>query len=201
MALSAWRWVGGWARWCACATLVATLGPAASSVAAAQGPPVAVAAIDVSSLAGDWYEVASTGTWWHRRCVSDTRYAFDLPGTGGLRATSVCSTPSGPQQFRGRLRAGRGGDGRLAIRFTPAIFNWLPATWSDFWILDSGRNQEWLLVGDNRRERVLVLSRTVSFDEAAMAQALAAARRQGYDTGRLAGVPHPAGATGLLPRR
>ena len=191
---------GGGARWRS-AALVAAFATAVGTVAAAQGPPAAVVTFDATSLAGDWYEVATTGTWWHRRCVADTRYGFDLPVRGGLRATSICSTPSGPEMYRGRLRAGRGGDGRLAIRFTPAIFNWLPATWSDFWILDSGRDQEWFLVGDNRRERALVLSRTVAFDEASMAQALAAARQQGYDIDRLARVPHPAGATGLLPRR
>ncbi len=201
MSHTAWRRARGWAKGCAGAAVVAAVAAATGSVAAAQRPPAAVAALDVSSLAGDWYEVATTGTWWHRRCVADTRYGFDLPGRGGLRATSICSTPSGTERYRGRLRAGRGGDGRLAIRFTPSIFNWLPATWSDFWILDVGRSQEWLLVGDNRRERLLVLSRTVAFDEASMAQALAAARQQGYDIERLTRVPHPAGATGLLPRR
>lgn len=201
MAHRTWQQARRRARRCASTAVVAAVATAAGIVAAAQGPPAAVAAIEVSSLAGDWYEVATTGTWWHRRCVADTRYNFDVPGRGGLRATSICSTASGPEQYRGRLRAGRDGDGRLAIRFTPAIFNWLPATWSDFWVLASGPDQEWLLVGDNRRERLLVLSRTVAFDEAAMAQALAAARRQGYDIDRLARVPHPAGATGLLPRR
>jgi lipocalin len=68
-------------------------------------------------------------------------------------------------------------------------------------VLDAGADLAWLLVGDNRRERLLVLSRAVSLDEAAFAQALAAARRQGYDPDRLARVPHPAGATGVLPGR
>lgn len=191
------RWVGGLSR---AAVVTAVLG-AGTPVLMAQGPPAVVAALDTSSLAGDWYEIATTGTWWHRHCVADTRYGFDLPDRGGLRATSICSTREGVARHRGRLRAGRGGDGRLAIRFTPPIFNWLPATWSDFWILESGPGQRWLLVGDNRRERLLVLSRTVALDESAMAQAIAAARRQGYDPDRLVRVPQPAGATGLLPRR
>lgn len=173
----------------------------ATPAMAAPGTPVAVARLDIETLAGDWYEVASTGTWWHRRCVADTRYAFDGPVRGGLRATSVCSTREGTARFRGRLRAGPNGDGRLSLRFTPAVLAWLPATWSDFWVLDAGAERAWLLVGDNRRERLLVLSRTVSLDEASLAQALAAARRQGYDPGRLARVPHPAGATGMRPAR
>ncbi len=187
-----------WARRAAMAVaLIVVWAPAVE----AQAPPAVVARVEVSHLVGDWYEVATTGTWWHRRCVADTRYAFDAPDRTGLRATSVCSTPAGTARFRGRLRAGRNGDGRLSIRFTPPIFNWLPATWSDFWVLDTAADLSWVLVGDNRRERALVLSRTVAFDESAFAQAIAAARRQGYNPDRLARVPHPAGATGLLPRR
>lgn len=187
-------------RWWGAAAVAAVV-YADAAVSVAQGPPAVVQSFDTNSLAGDWYEVATTGTWWHRHCVSDTRYGFDMPERGGLRATSVCSTSSGTARHRGRLRAARGGDGRLAIRFTPPIFNWLAATWSDFWVLEADAGRSWLLVGDNRRERLLLLARTVALDEAAVAQAVAAARRHGYDPGRLARVPHPAGATGLLPRR
>lgn len=165
---------------------------------AAQGVPAVVPHLEVSVLAGDWYEIASTGTWWHRRCVADTRYRFDQPGPGGLRATSVCTTPRGVESHRGRLRAGRSEDGRLSIRFNARLFSWLPAAWSDFWVLASGDDAAWLLVGDNRRERLLIVSRTVVLDEASVARALAAARHQGYGFERLARVPQPAGPTGLL---
>ena len=172
-----------------------------TSDVAAQGAPAVVPLIELTALAGDWYEIASTGTWWHRHCVSDTRYRFDVPEPGGLRASSICTTPQGVQAHFGRLRAGRDGDGRLSIRFAARLFSWLSATWSDFWVLASGGDRGWLLVGDNRRERLLVLSRTVVLDEAAVAQALAAARQQGYGIDHLAVVPQPAGPTGLMFRR
>lgn len=190
-----------WARWAGRAAMAVAMLVVRAPGVSAQAPPAAVARVEVSNLVGDWYEVATTGTWWHRRCVADARYAFDAPDLTGLRATSVCSTRDGTARFRGRLRGSRNGDGRLSIRFTPPIFNWLPATWSDFWVLDSAADLAWVLVGDNRRERLLVLSRTIALDEAAFAQAIAAARRQGYNPDRLTGVSHPAGATGLLPRR
>ncbi len=166
--------------------------------ASAQGAPAVVPHLEVSVLAGDWYEIASTGTWWHRRCVADTRYRFDQPAPGGLRASSVCTTPQGVESHRGRLRAGRSGDGRLSVRFTARLFSWLPATWSDFWVLASADDRTWLLIGDNQRERLLVVSRTVVLDEASVAAALAAARQQGYGIDRLAMVPQLAGPTGLM---
>lgn len=166
---------------------------------AAAQPPEVVPRLDVARLTGVWYEIATTGTWWHRRCVSDTRYRFDRLDPRGLQASSTCTTPRGVTEQRGRLRAARGGDGRLSIRFTPAVFAWLAATWSDFWVLEAGDDFGWLLIGDNQRERLSIVSRTVSLDEAAIARAVAAARRQGYSLQRLTRVPHPAGPTGLTP--
>lgn len=172
-----------------------------AAAAGAQGTPAVVPHVDAVSLAGEWYEIASTGTWWHRHCHANTRYRFDQPGPKGWRATSVCTTPRGLVVHRGRLRTGRAGDGRLSIQFTPRLFAWLAATWSDFWVLATGDDGAWMLVGDNRRERLLIVSRTVMLDEAAIARAVAAARQQRYGLDRLALVPHPAGATGVvLPR-
>lgn len=169
----------------------------ASAPVSAADEPVAVPRLAAERLAGDWYEIATTGSFWHRRCVTDTRYRFDQATPRGLRAAGACTTATGVDTQHGRLRAASGGDGRLSVRFAPVVFAWLPATWSDFWVLDAGAALDWLLVGDNRRERLLILSRTVVLDDASIAAAHAEARRQGYDPARLAMVPHPAGPTGL----
>lgn len=163
----------------------------------AQAPPDTLARVALPQLAGEWYEIATTGTFWHRRCVSNTRYRFSASSARRLVAVSVCTTARGVETHRGRLRAAPGGDGRLSIRFAPGILAWLPATWADFWILAMDEETGWLLVGDNRRQRLTIAARTVELDEASMAHALAAARQAGYDISPLAPVPHPAGATGL----
>lgn len=168
-------------------------------VVRAQEPPAVVATLELKSLAGDWYEVSSAGDWWHRRCVSDTRYRFEVEGPRALRVVSFCTTPAGTLRQRGRLRAAPGGDGRLSIGFAPAVFAWLPATWGDYWVLAAADDWRWLLVGDDRRERLSIVSRTVFLDEGAVAQALAAARKAGYDVARLVPTPHPTGAMGLWP--
>ena len=161
----------------------------------AQGAPPTVPRVDLRALVGDWYEIATTTSFWHRQCVSETRYRFSVVGTRGLRAASSCNTERGPKGQNGRLRAGPGGDGRLSIRFAPALFAWLPAAWADFWVLamDDGA-AGWLLIGDDRRHRLAVIARTISLDEASMARALAGARRAGYDVSRLRLTPHQAAA-------
>src|SRR5688572_24854540 len=146
------RWIALVAVWAACVSI-----PVAAK---AQDPPQVVTHAEVEALAGEWFEVASTGTWWHRRCASDTRYRFDGPRSGRLQASTAGTAGNKVQHQRGTLRGSRTGDGRLSIRFTPRLFRWLSATWSDFWILSAGDRLGWLLVGDNSRERLFVISRT-----------------------------------------
>ena len=91
--------------------------------------------------------------------------------------------------MHGRLRqAGRSG-GRLKIRFAPGFFGWLPMSWSDHWVLAFDDEYRWYVVGDDHRDRLAILSRTVAPDEASMARAIAAARAQGYDVDRLVRIP------------
>ncbi len=168
-------------------------------VAFAQRPPPVIPQLELPQLTGVWYEIATTGSWWHRRCVSDTRYRFEPLKGRDLRASSICTTARRVEEHRGRLRAAGNGDGRLSIRFAPGIFGWLPVTWADFWIIAAGEDFGWLLIGDDSLERLSILSRTVALDEAAIARAVAVARRQGYDVERLAPMPHPSGPSGLEP--
>ena len=157
--------------------------------------PVAVEALDLATLAGDWYEVAAYGFGAHRRCVSDTRFEWVVRTSRTVDVTSHCSTVSGDQVRSGRIRAGSAmTQGRLTARFGSRILAWLPAVWDDHWILALGEHQQWMLVGDRDRRRMSVLSRWVALDEASLARAIGAARAQGFDVARLAPVPHPHGA-------
>ncbi|MEZ5294236.1 MAG: lipocalin family protein [Vicinamibacterales bacterium] len=151
-------------------------------------------------LVGDWYEVAGTGSWSSRRCVSDTRYSFRAKGPA-VSASRACTTALGVERRRGLAKGDGSGTGALKLRLVWPVFATLPAAWSDFWILAAGNGDEWLLVGDRDRARLSLLSRTVALDESAFARAIAAARAAGYSVDGLARVAHPAGATGLTAGR
>ncbi len=156
--------------------------------------PAAVDSIDLGTIAGEWYEVAAFGSWSHRRCVGDTHFEFMPKGDRPLAVRSRCRTATGADSFRGLIRAPQSApQGRLSVRYAPAFFSWLPAVWSDHWILAVAPNRSWLLVGDRHRERLAVLSRWVALDEASLAVAISHARTQGFDVDRLvAGRAAPA---------
>lgn len=156
--------------------------------------PTTVDDVALEALAGDWHEVATYGSWSHRRCTSDTRFHWVVRDPRTVDVRSVCTTASGREVRTGRLRAAAGSDrGRLSVRFAPAFFVWVPAVWSDHWVLAVGGAQAWMVIGDRRRSRLSVLSRFASLDEASLARAIQQARAQGFDVDRLVVVPQMEG--------
>lgn len=158
--------------------------------------PIALEALDLEPLAGDWFEVAKSGSWSHRRCTGNTRFHWTVTDARTVDVRSACTTASGEEVRRGRLRAPTGSHrGRLSVRFAPALFTWLPAIWNDYWVLAEDPDRAWLLVGDRARTRLSVLSRWVSLDEASLARAVHVARVRGFDVDLLAPVPQTSGST------
>ena len=151
--------------------------------------PTALGTLQLESLAGEWHEIAAYGWWWQRRCVADTRYTWAVRGPRALDVRSSCKATTGVEMRSGRIRVSKSSPGQLSARFAPAALSWLPGAWSDYWVIGRGEDPGWLLVGDRRRQRLAVLSRWVMLDEAALATAIAVARREGFETDRLLTVP------------
>lgn len=161
----------------------------------AQAPPAVVAPFDPASLAGEWVEQASTGSWALRRCAGDIRHAVRVRGRA-LQLTTRCTATGGTVTRHARVSGSRTGDGRLRIRYAPRFLTWAPGARRDFLVLGVSPAGDWIVVGDRARRWLVVWSRSLALDESAFAAALAAARRQGFDIGRLARIPQPSGAQG-----
>lgn len=156
-------------------------------------PPTPVQAFDLSILSGEWFEIAGSNAWAHRSCVADIRYSFVIVGPQVANVVRTCTTGTGVDARRGRVRRTGDDSGALRGRFVPGLFAWLSPAWNDYWVFAVGDGAGWLLIGDRRLERTAIWSRTITLDEASVASATSAARRLGYDVERLRAVPHPAG--------
>jgi apolipoprotein D and lipocalin family protein len=143
----------------------------------------------LSALNGSWYEIASYGSFWQRRCVRDRTLAVVSRSDNDADLRSRCRTLSGIEERAGRLQA-NGVDGRWRARFAPAAFGWVPAVWGDFWVLGHDRDLKWFVVGERDHQRLAVFSRSLALDESALAQAIGLARQAGFDPGRLVRVTH-----------
>jgi len=158
------------------------------------GIPVLAQPVPIAPLSrfdGTWYEVASFGTWGQRHCATGTVLELSAHSATDATLRSRCRTTSGVGMRSGRLRA-EGGQGRWRVKFASRVFGWLPGGWEDFWVLGHDPELSWFVVGEHGHDRLSVVSRTVALDEAALAHALALARRAGFDVGRLVPATHDA---------
>jgi apolipoprotein D and lipocalin family protein len=164
----------------------------AAASAGAQVEPASIAALP--RFDGVWYEIASYGSWWQRGCTRDATLSVAVRSETEAVLGSRSRAGARVGVRNGRLVAPRGAD-HWKARFAPAIVTWLPAVWGDFWVLGHDEGLTWFVVGERDHVRLSVFSRRVALDEASLAQAMALARRAGFDVGRLTRVVHD-GTTG-----
>lgn len=189
-------WRRRFAAWTAVAFVLVGHGP---TEAQAPAPPTGVTRLDLASLAGDWVEVASSGSRPPGRCVGDTRHQVRTRGDRSLRLTTRCRTREGVLIRHGVVTGSRAGDGRLQLRYVPRVFAWAPGARTDVLVLAAPPGAGWMLAGDGGRRWLVVWSRALALDESAYAAAIAVARSQGFDVSRLVRVPQPSGVTGPTP--
>jgi lipocalin len=71
--------------------------------------PVAFEALEVEPLAGDWFEIATSGSATHRRCTADTRFTWTVIDARAIDVRNTCTMPFG-EHDSGRMRAPSGPD-------------------------------------------------------------------------------------------
>lgn len=177
----------------AVAVLVLTFMTASAAAAQHVDGPRPVESLVLAELRGDWHEVAAFGSWTQRRCMRDIVFTYTVKTSRELGIRRRCGTVSGEEVVSGIVRPS-GPGGRLKVRFGRGLFSSLPAAWSDHWVIAMDPEGRWCVIADAQRERLSVLSRSMTLDEASMARAIAEARTQGFDVGRLARIPQGPGS-------
>jgi lipocalin/ligand-binding SRPBCC domain-containing protein len=159
-----------------------------SHAASAEEPPPVrtVESVDLQRYVGDWYEVARFPNRFQRRCVSDVRARYVVRSDGRLDVLNQCRTADGTIEARGVARVvDTRTSAKLKVRFAPAPLSFLPFVWGDYWILGLAADYSWAVVGSPDRNYLWILSRTRELPAPALAEALAAARANGFDTDRV----------------
>ncbi|MEP6632699.1 MAG: lipocalin family protein [Luteimonas sp.] len=154
---------------------------ALTGASVAAEPVRAVAQLDVSRYAGQWYEVARLPVFFERRCAADVSATYTLRDDGLIGVRNACRTSDGSTDAsEGVARPVPGKAGQLKVRFAPDFLGWLPFVWADYWVIDLDPGYQWAVVGEPRRKYLWILSRTPSMDRAAFERAKQHAKAMGY---------------------
>lgn len=177
-----------------CVLLALALSASAAHAAQAERPVETVSRVDLNRYVGEWFEIARLPNWFQKSCASDVRARYATRDDGRIDVVNACQKTDGQTtEARGLARVvDARTSAKLKVRFAPAVLSFLPMVWGDYWIVGLADDYRWAVVGSPDRKYLWILARTPSLDTTCVDEALAVARRQGFDTERLIRTTHTA---------
>lgn len=157
------------------------LGSVLMGACAARGQAVvALPKLDLNRFATGWYEIARLPNKPEKKCVSNA-FQMYAPGNkpGRFQYLQSCLLKDGETNIRNLTgRLDEEGDGKLKL-------GTLPLFRTKLWVMATGPDFEWALVGSPDHKLLWVLSRTATMDSAVLQQVEGVAAAQGFKVGKL----------------
>ncbi|SEJ03459.1 apolipoprotein D and lipocalin family protein [Azotobacter beijerinckii] len=150
-------------------------------------PLTTIAALDLPSYMGTWYEIARYPNRFQKQCAGFTRADYSLMPDGQVRVINRCRLQSGETEIAIGTARQLGGarSPKFEVSFAPAWISLIPAVWGDYWVIDLDEQHQLVAVSEPRREYLWVLSRTPQVERQAYEALLERLSRKGFDLGKL----------------
>jgi len=144
--------------------------------------PATVQSVDPNKYAGVWYEIARYPDKFQEQCFSDVTTEYILEKDGNFTVINKCKNDKGVvDDVKGKLRVvDKKTNAVLEIRFSSKRLLLLPKDWTDYWILDLGKDYDYALVGSPDRKSLWVLSRTPQLDGEKYESMMKIAKQEGF---------------------
>ena len=150
------------------------------AIIACQHEPLEVAHVDLQRLSGKWYEIAKLPRATQAGCVGTTA-EYQLKSTNELLVINECheGSAAGPlKRVSARAVAPDANEpGKLSLDFGFA--------YGDYWVIDAGKDYEYLVVGHPSRDYFWILSRTPKLPQSTLTAVLDRAQNNGFPIGTL----------------
>ena len=145
-----------------------------------QHEPLEVAHVELQQMTGKWYEIAKLPRATQTGCTGTTA-EYQLKSSNELLVINECHEGSlaGPlERISARAVAPDASEpGKLSLDFGFA--------YGDYWVIDAGKDYEYLVVGHPSRDYFWILSRTRTLPAATLAGVLDRAKKNGFPIGTL----------------
>lgn len=160
---------------------------AAAATAQKRGDLPTVTSVNLDRYTGRWYEIAKYPNKFQKQCVANTAATYTKRPNGKLEVVNECLKSDGTtNSATGEAKIVKGSsNAKLKVRFAPGFLSFLPAVWGDYWVIDLGRNYEYAVVGDPKREYLWILSRKPEMDDALYQQLLRRVETLGFVPARV----------------
>jgi apolipoprotein D and lipocalin family protein len=166
------------------AVLAAAVACAVIAQPALASAPEPARKLDISGMAGRWYEVARIPNKLQNGCGEGTA-EWKRVGDG-FSVVQTCRKASVRKEWKAKAKVI---DPHTNAKFKMSFFGGIMS--QEYWVLDNRPDQGWLILGTPGGNYLWLMSQRPSLGEAVKAQALTRVRQLGYDVGRLE-FPTPA---------
>jgi apolipoprotein D and lipocalin family protein len=159
---------------------LATLLLAFSAPAAALTP---VSDFDVGRYNGLWYEVAAIPGYFRNKCARDTQSEYSPAEDGALIVRSKCTqSEGGSYESEGRARAlDPAVPAVLKVTFVYQLGIWWYPFGRNQIVIGTGRNYEWLVIGDPSLHYGRIIARQPTLSSEALKAAAGVLAAEGFD--------------------
>ena len=158
----------------------------AGRIGVAQSVP-AVPKLDLNRYMGVWYEVARYPVKQEKNCASDGRILYALGDKkNSFQLGTFCEQKNGtPGSWGSSGKMGKTGDGRLKLSRLFILH-------SKYYVMATGSDYDWALVGTPNHKSLWILSRTATLPAETLTQIESTASGAGFKTDKLVHVEqHP----------
>ncbi|MBC7384708.1 MAG: lipocalin family protein [Cryobacterium sp.] len=161
--------------------LALCLFPIACSSTPSLPPLETVPKVDLNRYVGTWYQIAYFPAFFQKSCASDTKAIYSARADGTIDVRNECRKKNG--DLSSIQATARVIDATTNAKLKVKFFWFAPA--GDYWVIDLGKNYEFAVVGEPKREYLWILSRTPEMNQTSYNEIIERARLKHFDVNRL----------------
>jgi apolipoprotein D and lipocalin family protein len=143
--------------------------------------------VDLNKYAGEWFEIARIDHWFQKGCVNSTA-TYIVRDDGDIDVINKCNV--GAADGKNKEAKGRAwvvdhrSNSKLNVQF-PLRGIKLPFLAGDYWIIELDEEYQFVMIGEETREYLWILSRSKKLPEETLAALVDKARNHGFPVDKL----------------
>jgi len=143
--------------------------------------------VDLNRYTGDWFEIARIDHWFQEGCYR-SQATYNIRNDGDVEVINRCNVGSAD----GKIKEAKGrawvidqkSNSKLKVQFPLSSIK-LPFLSGDYWIIDLDEDYQFVMVGEETREYLWILSRDKTLPEETLTALVGKANDIGFPVNKL----------------
>ena len=143
--------------------------------------------VDLNKYAGDWYEIARIDHWFQKGCVNSMA-TYNIRKDGDVDVINKCKMDTADGKDKKAIGRAwvvdQASNAKLKVQFPLRAIK-LPFLAGDYWIIELDEAYQFVMVGEEKREYLWILSRSKVMPEEKLKALVFKAKNMGFPVDKL----------------